>query len=66
MPKRRKVSIVRAATVLHFALGGSPAARGSTTTTSWPRMAASMARQVPTGPAPATTMGTSSVARTEN
>jgi hypothetical protein len=48
--------MVRAATVLHFALGGSPAERASSTTTSWPRLAASIAVQAPTGPAPTTAM----------
>jgi hypothetical protein len=56
MPKRRNTSIVRAAIVLHFASGGSSAARGSSTITETPRIAASMARHVPTGPAPAITM----------
>src|SRR5580693_7958258 len=52
IPRRRKISIVRAAMWLHFTLGGSSWARCSTTVTSMPRQARSMARVVPTGPAP--------------
>jgi hypothetical protein len=36
-PRRRKISIVRAATWLHFTLGSSPPARVSATVTSMPR-----------------------------
>src|SRR5262249_6520740 len=44
--------MVRAATWLHFGSGGSPALRVSTTVTSTPRQATSMASTRPTGPAP--------------
>ncbi len=51
-PRRRKISIVRAATVLHFASAGSSSDRFSTTVTSTPREARSIASVSPTGPAP--------------
>src|SRR5437868_7829239 len=44
--------MVRAATWLHFGSGGWPALRASTTETSTPRQARSMASVRPTGPAP--------------
>src|SRR5262249_8304881 len=51
-PSRRKISIERADTWLHFTLGGSPRLRVSATSTSTPRRARSMASVRPTGPAP--------------
>src|SRR3954447_13513281 len=52
MPSRRKISMVRAATWLHFGSGGAAGARVSTTVTSMPRHARSIASVSPTGPAP--------------
>src|SRR3954466_11934520 len=45
--------MVRAATWLHFGSGGAARARRSTTVTSMPRQARSIASVRPTGPAPA-------------
>ena len=44
----------RAATWLHFTLGGSSRRRCSSTITSMPRQARSIASVVPTGPPPTT------------
>src|ERR1700761_1619778 len=52
MPSRRKVSMVRAATWLHFGSGGAARARVSATVTLMPRQARSIASVRPTGPAP--------------
>src|SRR5579863_4345137 len=53
-PSRLYTSIERDETELHLTAGGSPAARASTTTTSTPRHARSIASVKPTGPAPIT------------
>ena len=60
IPSRRNASIVRAATWLHFTLGGAPAARASATITAIPRQARSIASDSPTGPAPTISTGAAS------
>ncbi len=56
-PSRRSSSIDRALVVLHRGLGGT-SRRASSTMLSTPRRARSMARVMPTGPAPAIRTGT--------
>ena len=51
-PRRRKISMLRAETWLHLGLGGSSRALASATMTEIPRQARSIARVMPTGPAP--------------
>src|SRR5262249_4474175 len=53
-PSRRKISIERAETWLHFTFGGSPARRVSVTGTSTPREARFIASVSPPRPAPTT------------
>src|SRR5690348_13578533 len=60
-PSRRYCSIERAATWLHLTFGASSRARVSTTATSTPRPARSIASVRPTGPAPTTTTSASLV-----
>src|SRR5258707_1910793 len=57
--------MVRAATWLHFGSGGAAGARVSTTVTSIPRHARSIASVSPTGPAPTIRTSDSDIADTE-